>query len=466
MKRLRDDALAGLVDQAQQELVVAYAAALAVPAERGDRLHEQLEAVLGQRLLEHRQPVHLLLVARHRLVVLRVDDEGVAATVLGRVAGDIGRLHDRGEIAVALADLDQPEAAAHREGVTLVLEHGVLEVIEQLVGHRLGLVRRDIDDDHAELVTAEPGEHVARAQPCRQRLGQLAQQPVTGRVPAGVVDDLELIEVDVAERVTSLAVRQVVDELPQTLLEVEAVVAAGQGVAVRPALELHCHLALLADVLQHEDEARAGDGARGHARERQREGRARAARAGHQHVDLELAALLVDGGGQRVELERRAALGAGEAQGALERRLDDPCRIEPEPQTGAAVDVQAVPVRVDRDDRVADRGERALGLLALGLDGGDAERPLAPHQALLVDDAGGGRAEQRREQRAEQRDAELVGARAQRHPQPHRHPAVADTPGAHRVRVTEPEIDPVERALDIACEQLRRRGPRRLERQH
>ena len=52
----------------------------------------------------------------------------------------------------------------------------------------------------SELVAAESGEQcIAYAHMPLQLLGDLAQQLVSGRVSAGVVDDLELIQVHIAD---------------------------------------------------------------------------------------------------------------------------------------------------------------------------------------------------------------------------------------------------------------------------
>ena len=56
-------------------------------------------------------------------------------------------------------------------------------------------------EQNAELVAAEAREGVAFAQARAQQRGYLAQQLVAGRVPARVVDDLELVEVEVQHRV-------------------------------------------------------------------------------------------------------------------------------------------------------------------------------------------------------------------------------------------------------------------------
>ncbi len=65
------------------------------------------------------------------------------------------------------------------------------EPVADAPGGRLAAV-----DDDGELVPAEPGDEVTAAHAGAQPLGDGEQQLVAGRVPAGVVDVLEVVEVD------------------------------------------------------------------------------------------------------------------------------------------------------------------------------------------------------------------------------------------------------------------------------
>ena len=57
---------------------------------------------------------------------------------------------------------------------------------------------------HAELVAAEARDGVGGAHAGLQQAGDVAQQAVAGAVSAGVVDHLELVEVDVQQHVLHL----------------------------------------------------------------------------------------------------------------------------------------------------------------------------------------------------------------------------------------------------------------------
>ena len=71
------------------------------------------------------------------------------------------------------------------------------QVAQDPVGHRVGdLVVRQAGEQHHELVSAQPGDGVIGTDVRVQPLGRGAQQCVAGRVPVGVVDSLEPVQVD------------------------------------------------------------------------------------------------------------------------------------------------------------------------------------------------------------------------------------------------------------------------------
>src|SRR5262249_40879254 len=69
------------------------------------------------------------------------------------------------------------------------------------LGHPHGVVAIDSVQQRTEFVAAEAGEDITAAQLLADQPGNLADQGVSGRMSAGVVDDLELIEIEVEQRV-------------------------------------------------------------------------------------------------------------------------------------------------------------------------------------------------------------------------------------------------------------------------
>ena len=101
------------------------------------------------------------------------------------------------------------------------------------------LARAGLGQQDRELVAAEAAEHVGGAQVGRERAGDGAQQVVTGGVAAGVVDGLEVVEVDHDQAERAAVVADVVAQLGlEALGEAAAVERAGQRVGARERLQL------------------------------------------------------------------------------------------------------------------------------------------------------------------------------------------------------------------------------------
>ncbi len=88
-------------------------------------------------------------------------------------------------------------------------------------------------EQHAELIAAEAREGVRGAYPRLQHAGHIAQQPVAGLVAAGIVDDLELVEVDVQQRIGALAALRAEQRPVQAIVELAPVDEAGERVVAR-----------------------------------------------------------------------------------------------------------------------------------------------------------------------------------------------------------------------------------------
>jgi hypothetical protein len=78
-----------------------------------------------------------------------------------------------------------------------------------------------------------------RARATLEQRADLAEQRVAGAVAAGVVDDLELVEVDVAERVRGLARLGALQRPLEPGLELAPVDEPGQHVVARVVRESH-----------------------------------------------------------------------------------------------------------------------------------------------------------------------------------------------------------------------------------
>ena len=106
-------------------------------------------------------------------------------------------------------DLGEADRDADVHDAVLPDEAEVADRLAQVLGDALRRVERAVLQQHAELVAAEAGERVGRADAGLHDARDLLEQPVAGLVTAGVVDDLELVEVEVhaARGSTSSSVR-------------------------------------------------------------------------------------------------------------------------------------------------------------------------------------------------------------------------------------------------------------------
>ena len=165
--------------------------------QRLDRHAEQLEARLLERVVDARRPLHLAAAAHQVDVVLLEAVDAVAPRLLRRLAGAVGGRQQRRHVLGLARERHDADAAAEPEGALLPDELVVADRVAELLGHPHGLVERAALEQHRVLVATQPGERVAPADLGLEQRPDLAQERVTRAVAAGVVDDLELVDVDV-----------------------------------------------------------------------------------------------------------------------------------------------------------------------------------------------------------------------------------------------------------------------------
>ena len=117
----------------------------------------------------------------------------------------------------------------------------------------------DVLDQHAELVAAEPRGGVTRAQARGQPVRDLLQQPVALRVSAGVVDRLEVVEVDEQHADLRVGPRAAGERVLGAVVEQGAVGEPGQRVVERPMAQLLLEGLAVLDVAHREHDALDAD---------------------------------------------------------------------------------------------------------------------------------------------------------------------------------------------------------------
>ena len=85
---------------------------------------------------------------------------------------------------------------------------GAATSVAQLLGQDGALLDVGLGQDEHELLAAVAADHVARPQVGADRLGDAAQDDVAGRVAVGVVDGLEVVDVDEGDRQRPLVARR------------------------------------------------------------------------------------------------------------------------------------------------------------------------------------------------------------------------------------------------------------------
>ena len=170
-----------------------------------DGLEIQLEFVVAQRALQLLQPVDLAAVARVRLLARRIHVHVHAALLLGDVAGGIGRIHEVLDGTAAAADFHQPDADADVEDLVLPHEAVIVDGPHHVVGDLARLLERTPTSSNANSSPPmRPAVSESRTASLMMRR-HLAQHIVAGGVPAGVVDHLESVEIEVAQGVRRVA---------------------------------------------------------------------------------------------------------------------------------------------------------------------------------------------------------------------------------------------------------------------
>src|SRR5690606_18621633 len=120
--------------------------------------------------------------------------------------------------------------------------------------HRL--IQRAALEENSELIAPKPGERVAPTHFGLEQRTHLSQQGVARAVSAGIVDDLELVDVQVAERVGGFTRLGALQRPLEAALELATVDQASEQIVTGVVGEAPVELAGLADVVEHEHAAR------------------------------------------------------------------------------------------------------------------------------------------------------------------------------------------------------------------
>ncbi len=207
------------------------------PSRSSLRLVVQLELVVGQGVAQFvfELVAQLGLLGQPGVEVR----QAVPPAALGVVEGQVGLLEQLGGAVLAALLVGDTDARAAEQFVLAHLER-LAEGLQQALGEGLGLLAEGALEQDDELVAAEAGEQRLGRRVAAQALGDAAQQQVADVVAEGVVDVLEVVEVEEQQRLR-LVLLQALFEAREQL---GAVGGAGQRVEVgqvmQAALGLPC----------------------------------------------------------------------------------------------------------------------------------------------------------------------------------------------------------------------------------
>ena len=178
-----------------------------------------------------------------------------AAEILGDVTGPVGVLHEL--LAGARFRGNRDDADTDPDLVTFLIPDETIFAndVDQIFGQLAGLGQRAVLQQHAEFVAAEPRQRIAAADLSGEQRGKLLEQFVAGDVARGIVDDLELVEVEKQHRVPVVEVLRRLQRVFEAVLEVGTVGETGQRVARGLLDQLLLHAARIGNVLEHQHAA-------------------------------------------------------------------------------------------------------------------------------------------------------------------------------------------------------------------
>ena len=159
--------------------------------------------------------------------------DAIASVVLGPIQVLVSDGDERTSFGLVLGCNSDPDARRDRDGVTDVRPGVIGDRSAESVHPLDPFVAADVRQEQQELLATHPrGQatlHVVRR--VLKKAGDLAQHLVTGSVGPGVVDALEVVQVDQGDGQLGLAITEVLQELGELFVHVPSVVQSRERVA-------------------------------------------------------------------------------------------------------------------------------------------------------------------------------------------------------------------------------------------
>ncbi len=135
------------------------------------------------------------------------------------------------------------------------------QIADHPLQHALGLVLPGMGEEHRELVRTQPAHPVTIAHRRHQVIGEAAQHLVAGGMAEAVIDQLEMVQVDVAQRVRTTFAAHLQQRAFEQAFDLAPVDQAGQRVMAGVVLDLARQCMVLADVFDDREHRQGAAGA-------------------------------------------------------------------------------------------------------------------------------------------------------------------------------------------------------------
>jgi len=172
------------------------------------------------------------------------------------VTGHVRRAHHARDGGRLRSDLDDADAHADGEHAVLPDEPIVANRLAQLFGQTQRLIERAARQQDPELIAAQPGERVGAAHARLQEARDLPKQLIARRMAAGIVDQLELVQIQIQKRLMRARIlAHTLHRRRQSILEFAPVDEPGERIVARLIMQGAVQPPLLAHVVEHHDRA-------------------------------------------------------------------------------------------------------------------------------------------------------------------------------------------------------------------
>ncbi len=202
-----------------------------------------------------RRPLHLAPPAHELDVIFREAVDPIATTLFGGLTGTVGSRQDRSHVFVVGGDRHDTDAGAEAKHAVFPGEAEITHALAQRLRRAHRFIQRATLEQNAELVAPETRQGVAPADFRLQERAHLPQQRVARAVATGIVDDLELVDIEITQRVGGFPGFRTLQCPLDTAFKLTPVHEAREKIVTRVVGKTTVELARLAHVMEYQHAA-------------------------------------------------------------------------------------------------------------------------------------------------------------------------------------------------------------------